>query len=242
MGHRFYDWALADITDDRPGHRHLLVRRNRRTGEIAFFRCHPADRVPLSTAVRVAGRKVESGQTRQSASHLVSVIEVEVPGRVELGVPDGERVGRELLAGRRDVCVPGDAQHVLAVRIHALGRRGQDDGQVREPVRFGDYALEGLKSLRDQPAAEVLEAVVGASAVDEVGGGPQRVRVGVSRQVPQHLLSGNNVLRRVSGQQRGCFAGDRFARVRVEAPSRTTTRRRAPSSQRGHPPPGVPRL
>lgn len=35
-GHRFYDWALADIADERPGHRFLLVRRNRRTGELAF--------------------------------------------------------------------------------------------------------------------------------------------------------------------------------------------------------------
>jgi SRSO17 transposase len=34
-GRRFYGWALVDIADDRPGHRHLLVRRNRRTGELA---------------------------------------------------------------------------------------------------------------------------------------------------------------------------------------------------------------
>ncbi len=26
-----YDWAPADIADDRPGHHQLLVRRNRRT-------------------------------------------------------------------------------------------------------------------------------------------------------------------------------------------------------------------
>ncbi|MDQ1013327.1 SRSO17 transposase [Streptomyces sp. V4I23] len=50
-GHRFYDWALADIADDRPGHRHLLVRRNRSTGELAFYRCYSANRVPLSTLV-----------------------------------------------------------------------------------------------------------------------------------------------------------------------------------------------
>nr|WP_221355952.1 hypothetical protein [Streptomyces sp. REN17] len=30
-GHRLYDWAPADIADDRPGHHQLLVRRNRRT-------------------------------------------------------------------------------------------------------------------------------------------------------------------------------------------------------------------
>lgn len=85
---------------------------------------------------------------------------------------NGERVGRELLAGHRNVCVPGDAQHVLAVRIQALGRRDPDGGQVRERVRIGDRALEGLRALRDQPAAEVVGAVVGAAAIDEVGAGP----------------------------------------------------------------------
>ncbi|MFD5574254.1 hypothetical protein [Streptomyces cadmiisoli] len=48
---------MANFADDRPGHHHLLVRRNRRTGELAFFRCYSAIRVPLSTLVRVAGRR-----------------------------------------------------------------------------------------------------------------------------------------------------------------------------------------
>lgn len=56
QGHRFYDWALADIADDRPGHHQLLVRRDRRTRELAFYRCYSATQVPLSTLVRVAGR------------------------------------------------------------------------------------------------------------------------------------------------------------------------------------------
>jgi hypothetical protein len=38
-GHRYYDWAWAVIDPGRPGHRHLLIRRNRRTGELAFYRC-----------------------------------------------------------------------------------------------------------------------------------------------------------------------------------------------------------
>jgi SRSO17 transposase len=40
-GHRFYDWAQVEI-DSRPdatGHRSPLVRCNRRTGELAFYRC-----------------------------------------------------------------------------------------------------------------------------------------------------------------------------------------------------------
>lgn len=39
-GERFYDWAQVDIHDPagRPGNWCLLVRRNRRTGELAFYR------------------------------------------------------------------------------------------------------------------------------------------------------------------------------------------------------------
>jgi hypothetical protein len=38
-GHRYYDWAWAAIDPGRPGHRWLLIRRNRRTRELAFYRC-----------------------------------------------------------------------------------------------------------------------------------------------------------------------------------------------------------
>lgn len=38
-GHRFYDWAVIDLTDPRPGSRQLLIRRNRSTGERAYYRC-----------------------------------------------------------------------------------------------------------------------------------------------------------------------------------------------------------
>jgi len=38
-GHRYYDWAWLAIDPGRPGHRWLLIRRSRRTGELAFYRC-----------------------------------------------------------------------------------------------------------------------------------------------------------------------------------------------------------
>ncbi|MFF7929384.1 IS701 family transposase, partial [Streptomyces mirabilis] len=38
-GHRFYDWAVIDLADPRPGSRQLLIRRNRSTGELAYYRC-----------------------------------------------------------------------------------------------------------------------------------------------------------------------------------------------------------
>lgn len=60
-GHRFYDWvwiAIGDRDSDAPaGRRWLLVRRNRRTGELAYYRCFSPRPVPLPTLVRVAGRR-----------------------------------------------------------------------------------------------------------------------------------------------------------------------------------------
>jgi SRSO17 transposase len=77
-GHRFYDWALADIADDRPGHHQLLVRRNRRTGELAFHRCYSATRIPLSPLVRVAGRRWTIEETFQSGKGLAGLDEHQV--------------------------------------------------------------------------------------------------------------------------------------------------------------------
>ncbi|MER5668490.1 IS701 family transposase [Streptomyces mirabilis] len=77
-GHRFYDWALADIADDRPGHRHLLVRRNCSSGELAFYRCYSARPVPLATLVRVAGRRWTVEETFQAAKGLAGLDEHQV--------------------------------------------------------------------------------------------------------------------------------------------------------------------
>ena len=74
-GQRFYDWALIDITDDRPGRRQLLIRRNRRTGELAFYRCYSPAVVPLATLVRVAGRRWTVEETFQSAKGLAGLDE-----------------------------------------------------------------------------------------------------------------------------------------------------------------------
>jgi SRSO17 transposase len=56
-GRRLYSWALVDIDRDLPGCRWLLIRRNRRTGELAFYRCYAPRPVPISTLVKVAGRR-----------------------------------------------------------------------------------------------------------------------------------------------------------------------------------------
>ncbi|MFE1050728.1 IS701 family transposase [Streptomyces olivaceus] len=47
-GHRFYDWAVIDLAEPRPGSHQLLIRRNRTTGELACYRCFSPAPVPLA--------------------------------------------------------------------------------------------------------------------------------------------------------------------------------------------------
>ncbi|MBW8707152.1 hypothetical protein MBT84_46725 [Streptomyces sp. MBT84] len=76
-GHRFYDWAQVEI--DRPcastGDRSLLIRRSRRTGELTFSRGYSAGPVPLSTLVKVAGRRWTVEGAFQSAKGLAGLDE-----------------------------------------------------------------------------------------------------------------------------------------------------------------------
>lgn len=74
-GYRYYDWAVIDILDPGPGTRQLLIRRNRRTGELAYYRCYSPTAVPLSTLVRVAGRRWTVEETFQSAKGLAGLDE-----------------------------------------------------------------------------------------------------------------------------------------------------------------------
>ncbi len=64
-GHRYYDWAFLRLDHrdhhngpgpgEQAGQHWLMIRRNQRTGELAFYRCHTPRPVPLSTLVSVAG-------------------------------------------------------------------------------------------------------------------------------------------------------------------------------------------
>jgi SRSO17 transposase len=54
-GPRYHDWAWIEIGAD--GHRHLLIRRNPSSGELAFYLCWSPQRMPLSELVRVAGSR-----------------------------------------------------------------------------------------------------------------------------------------------------------------------------------------
>jgi SRSO17 transposase len=57
-GHRLYDWAFIRLDHGEQRAQHwLLVRRNQRTGELAFYRCFTPRPVPLAVLVQVAGRR-----------------------------------------------------------------------------------------------------------------------------------------------------------------------------------------
>ncbi|MFB7616473.1 IS701 family transposase [Kitasatospora sp. NPDC056181] len=79
-GHRFYDWAQVEIDSPpgRPGHRWLLVRRNRRTGELAFYRCYSPRPIPLTMLVKVAGRRWTVEETFQATKGLAGLDEHQV--------------------------------------------------------------------------------------------------------------------------------------------------------------------
>jgi len=59
-GHRYYDWAFIrlDPSDPACGGQHwLMIRRNHKTGELAYYRCWMPRPVPLAVLVGVAGRR-----------------------------------------------------------------------------------------------------------------------------------------------------------------------------------------
>ncbi|MBB4689600.1 IS701 family transposase [Amycolatopsis jiangsuensis] len=73
-GHRYYDWAFADIDlGEADGHRWLLIRRNRTTGELAFYRCYSPEPMPLRILVQVAGRRWTVEESFQTAKGLTGL-------------------------------------------------------------------------------------------------------------------------------------------------------------------------
>ena len=58
---------------DQAGQHRLLVRRNRSTGELAFYRCFTPRPVPLAALVRVAGRRWTIEEPFQTGKGLVGL-------------------------------------------------------------------------------------------------------------------------------------------------------------------------
>jgi SRSO17 transposase len=77
-GHRYYDWAWIGVNDETPGYRWLLIRRNPRTGELAFYHCYSPHPVPLSTLVEVAGSRSTIEENFQAGKGLTGLDEHQV--------------------------------------------------------------------------------------------------------------------------------------------------------------------
>src|SRR5205823_846666 len=77
-GHRYYDWAWLAIDPGRPGHRWLLIRRSRRTGELAFYRCYSPRPVPLPALVKIAGIRWTTEENFQAGKGLTGLDEHQV--------------------------------------------------------------------------------------------------------------------------------------------------------------------
>jgi SRSO17 transposase len=83
-GERVYSWAwialLAEDPADDTGHHHLLIRRNDRTGELAYLRCYSPRQVPLRSLVRVAGQRWRIEESFQAAKGLTGLDQHQVRG------------------------------------------------------------------------------------------------------------------------------------------------------------------
>src|SRR6266516_7689831 len=77
-GHRYYDWAWISIEPGRTGHHWLLIRRNRRTRDLAFYHCYSPRHVPLATLVTVAGRRWAVEENIQASKGLAGLDEHQV--------------------------------------------------------------------------------------------------------------------------------------------------------------------
>lgn len=85
-GHRDYQWAWIDILPDSSdvdlpdvtGQHHLLIRRTRSSGELAYLRCWTPKPSSLATLVRVAGQRWRIEESFQSAKGLVGLDEHQV--------------------------------------------------------------------------------------------------------------------------------------------------------------------
>ena len=67
--------AVSLPPGSRPGHRHLLIRRNRSTGELAFYRCYSPHPVTLGILVTVAGLRWTIEENFQAGKGLTGLDE-----------------------------------------------------------------------------------------------------------------------------------------------------------------------
>jgi SRSO17 transposase len=74
-GQRWYDWAWITLSGPGPSCRSLLIRRHRRTRELAFYRCHSPRPVTLAALVIVAGLRWTIEENFQASKGLAGLDE-----------------------------------------------------------------------------------------------------------------------------------------------------------------------
>jgi SRSO17 transposase len=73
-GRRYYLWARIRLhLAGKTGYHWMLMRRNRRTGHTAFYRCYSPRRVSLAELTRVAGRRWTIEETFQTGKELTGL-------------------------------------------------------------------------------------------------------------------------------------------------------------------------
>ena len=77
-GQRWYDWAWVTISKPGPGCCYLLIRRNQRTGELAFYRCYSPHPVTLAALVKAAGLRWTVEENFQAGKGLIGLDEHQV--------------------------------------------------------------------------------------------------------------------------------------------------------------------
>jgi SRSO17 transposase len=77
-GQRWYDWAWVSIDPGLPGYRHLLIRRHRRTRELAYYRCYTPRHATLAALVKAAGRRWAAEEDFQASKGLAALDEHQV--------------------------------------------------------------------------------------------------------------------------------------------------------------------
>lgn len=64
---------MIEVTEKAPGHHHLLIRRNDKTGELAYYRCYNPTPAPLATYIGVAGRRWKIEESFQTSKGITGL-------------------------------------------------------------------------------------------------------------------------------------------------------------------------
>jgi len=77
-GHRLHQWAFLrpdhnPVPGKQAGQHWLMIRRNRKTGELAYYRCYTPRPTPLAVLVRVAGRRWRVEMCQPQCTHIRGV-------------------------------------------------------------------------------------------------------------------------------------------------------------------------